>query len=293
MSGARTEQFDTSIKKGRGLGKASLALIEAMVPIIEAAQPINGRGVGYKLFTKGLIPAMSDMPRVYRLLKEARERGIVSWSSIVDETRELERVAAWGNPEEYTRATIRDYRRDYWNQQQVRVEVWSEKGTVRGVLRPVLDAYGVGFRVMHGFASATSVHEIADDDDGRPLIAIYVGDWDPSGLWMSEHDLPERLSRYDGDHVTLIRVALTGEQLADLPSFPAADKHKDKRYKWFVKNFGARCWELDALDPNDLRACVEEEIRSQIEPTAWSRCKVVEAAEQKSLVEVMSAWRQP
>jgi hypothetical protein len=179
------------------------------------------------------------------------------------------------------------------NQQPVRVEVWSEKGTVRGVLRPVLDDYGVGFRVMHGFASATSVHEIADDDDGRPLIALYVGDWDPSGLYMSEHDLPERLSRYDGDHVDLIRVALTGGQLADLPSFPAADKHKDRRYKWFVKNFGTRCWELDALDPNDLRACVEEEIRSQIEPTAWSRCKVVEAAEQRSLVEVMSAWRQP
>jgi hypothetical protein len=277
----------------RGLGKASLALIEAMVPIIEAAQPINGRGVGYKLFTKGLIPAMKDMPRVYRLLKEARERGIIPWSWIVDETRELERVASWGSPKAYADATIRDYRRNYWDQQQVRVEVWSEKGTIRGVLKPVLDAYGVGFRVMHGFGSATSVHEIADDDDGRPLIAIYVGDWDPSGLWMSERDLPERLERYDGEHVELNRIALVRSQLAGLPSFPASDKKKDPRYPWFVKNFGDRCWELDALDPNVLRTCVEEEIRSQIEPTAWSRCKVVEAAEQKSLVEVMSAWRQP
>jgi hypothetical protein len=277
----------------RGLGKASLALIEAMVPIIEAAQPINGRGVGYKLFTKGLIPAMKDMPRVYRLLKEARERGIIPWSWIVDETRELERVASWGSPKAYADATIRDYRRNYWDQQQVRVEVWSEKGTIRGVLKPVLDAYGVGFRVMHGFGSATSVHEIADDDDGRPLIAIYVGDWDPSGLWMSERDLPERLERYDGEHVELNRIALVRSQLAGLPSFPASDKKKDPRYPWFVKNFGDRCWELDALDPNVLRTCVEEEIRSQIEPTAWSRCQVVEAAEQKSLVEVMSAWRQP
>ena len=38
------EQFDTRLKKGRGLGKTSLALIEAMVPIVEAAQPITGRG---------------------------------------------------------------------------------------------------------------------------------------------------------------------------------------------------------------------------------------------------------
>ena len=88
----------------------------------------------------------------------------------------------------------------------------------------------VGFRVMHGFGSATEVYNIAQDDDGRPLIALYVGDWDPSGLCMSEHDLPERLSRYDGEHVELERIALTRSQLRDLPSFPAADKKKDPRY---------------------------------------------------------------
>ena len=43
-----------------------------------------------------------------------------------------------------------------------------------------------------------------------------------------------------------------------LPSFPASDKKKDPRYKWFVRNYGNRCWELDAMDPNDLRACVEQ-----------------------------------
>ena len=73
---------------------------------------------------------------------------------------------------------------------RVRVEVWSEKGTVRGVLAPVLDEYAVGFRVMHGFCSATTVHDVAEDDDGRDLIVLYVGDYDPSGLFMSEHDLP-------------------------------------------------------------------------------------------------------
>ena len=55
-----------------------------------------------------------------------------------------------------------------------------------------------------------------------------------------------------------------------LPSFPAADKRKDPRYKWFVANHGDRCWELDAMDPNDLRDCVEQEIRRLIEPVAWA-----------------------
>jgi hypothetical protein len=173
----------------------------------------------------------------------------------------------------------------------VRVEVWSEKGTIRGVLKPVLDEYGVGFRVMHGFGSATEVYNIAQGDDGRDLIAFYVGDWDPSGLCMSEQDLPERLGRYDGDHVILKRIALTRDQLADLPSFPASDNRKDPRYRWFVQNFGSRCWELDALDPNILRACVEEAIVRQIDQEPWQRCKVVERAERESLRDFMARWK--
>ena len=60
------------------MARASLHLIEAMYSAAEAAHPITGRGIGYKLFTAGLIPSMDRAPmkRVYRLLKEARERGI-------------------------------------------------------------------------------------------------------------------------------------------------------------------------------------------------------------------------
>jgi hypothetical protein len=97
-----TEHFDTGSKKPRGRGPArkSLGLIQAMYSIAEAAHPITGRGVGYKLFAAGLIPSMakSEMQRVYRLLKEARERGIIRSDWIVDESRELERVSCWDDP---------------------------------------------------------------------------------------------------------------------------------------------------------------------------------------------------
>ena len=63
-------------KVGRGMAQRSFDLIEAMRVTAEAAQPITGRGVGYKLFTKGLIPSMArnEMQRVYRLLLSAREQ---------------------------------------------------------------------------------------------------------------------------------------------------------------------------------------------------------------------------
>jgi hypothetical protein len=274
------------------MAKASLDLIEKMSAIAEEAEPITGRGVGYKLFTAGLIPSMetAQMARVYRLLKEARERGLIPWEWIVDETRALERVSTWDDPEEYVEAVHRSYRRDFWKLQPVRVEVWSEKGTIRGVLDPVLNRYGVGFRVMHGFSGATTVHDVAEDDDGRPLVVLYVGDYDPSGLCMSEHDLPNRLEKYDGEHVLLRRIALCRHQLPGLPSFPASDKKKDPRYRWFVRNFGKQCWELDALDPNDLREIVREAIAAEIEPEAWDRCATVEQAERESLRTVLDSW---
>ena len=191
------------------MAQESLDLIEAMRAVAKAAQPITGRGVGYKLFTAGLIPSMEtpEMRRVYRLLKVAREQGIIPWEWIVDETRELERVSTWADPAEYARCVAQSYRRDFWDQQPRRVMVVSEKGTVRGLLKPVLDDFAVGFQVMHGFGSATTVHDISEDDDGRPLIILYVGDYDPSGMCMSEEDLPKRFAKYDGDHVTLRRIA--------------------------------------------------------------------------------------
>ena len=287
------EYFGPCSKIGRGRAQRSTDLIEAMHRIAATAQPITGRGIGYKLFTEGLIPSMArkEMQRVYRLLKEAREEDLIPWDWIVDETRGIESWATWRSPVEFARQTARSYVRDFWDQQPVRVQVWSEKGTVRGVLNKLLQKYAVDFQVMHGFSGATTVYDIAQGGDRwRPLIALYVGDYDPSGLFMSEYDLPDRLNKYGGYHVELKRIAIVGNQIRGLPSFPASSKRKDPRYRWFTQRYGGTCWELDAMDPRTLRACVESAIRAEIEPEAWDRCQKVNDAEAASLREVLEAW---
>src|SRR6476660_2167066 len=110
------DYLGTCSRIGRGMAQRSLDLIKAMRDIAEAAQPITGRGVGYKLFTRGLIASMarSEMARVYRLLRQARELDIIPWEWIVDETRAIERVATWSNPAEYARCVAQSYRRDFW-----------------------------------------------------------------------------------------------------------------------------------------------------------------------------------
>jgi len=286
------EQNGTSPKKGRGRAKRSIELLDRMFDIAKAAQPITGRGIGYKMFVQKLIESMSkrDMKQVYRLLLVAREDGRIPWSWIVDETRELEKAAAWDDPADFVRTMGDAYRREFWNRQPVRVEVWSEKGTVRGVLAPVLDEYGVGFRVLHGFSSATTVMDVCSGSDRRPLIIIYVGDYDPPGLCMSETDLPKRFKEYGGTHVKIVRVALTLADCTALPSFPASEKRKDSRYGWFARTYGDRCWELDAMDPNDLRAKVEAAIKEHIEWQQWNRDMLINEAEQKSLRTVLTSW---
>jgi hypothetical protein len=165
---------------------------------------------------------------------------------------------------------------------------------IRGVLQPVLDEYGVGFRVMHGFGSATTINEVSEYDSGTPMTILYIGDFDPSGLCMSERDIPERLERYGGDHITIKRIALLRDDctlLGRRPAFNVKEKSKDTRAPWFRKNYGQLCWELDAMDPNDLRSRVEKEIKKHIEPKAWKRCKVIDEAERESMRHVLDGWK--
>jgi hypothetical protein len=213
----------------------------------------------------------------------------------VDETREAERVSAWSDLAAFSGVVQRAYRRDRWVQQPRRVEVWSEKGTVRGTLGPVLRDYAVTFRVMHGYASATAINEVADETAGlpAPLLVLYAGDWDPSGLHMSEVDLPQRLADY-GANVALRRIALNRRDvtLGGLPSFLAESKRQDPRWPWFTRHYGERCWELDALSPVVLRQRVEQEIVAIIDAAAWERAAAVERVERESLADVMGKWRE-
>jgi hypothetical protein len=285
----------STLRRGRGKAAKSLQLIEACRDILREIQPASVRAVCYQLFVRGLLPDMSkaSTARVSTQLTWARENRLISWSWIVDETRETERVSSWADPEAFIRGVKFSYRRDFWVQQPYCVEVWSEKGTVRGTLGPILNEYGVTFRVMHGYTSATVAHQIAREErlDHRPWVALYCGDRDPSGMSMSEVDLPGRISRYGG-LVDIERVAINADDALspDLPSFSAETKRGDSRYRWFVENYGHRCWELDALSPAVLRERVEERIKAYIEWDTWERCVKAQAAEQRSLADVLDAW---
>lgn len=287
----------TTITRGRGKSRASMELIRAAYEILAEIQPATVRAVCYRLFTLELIPNMSKAStnRVSTQLVWARENGKIPWEWIVDETREAERVSTWANPDEIINAAVRGYRRNYWQDQPEWIEVWSEKGTVRGTLAPILNKYGVTFRVMHGYGSATCLKDISDETAGadKMLTVFYVGDWDPSGLNMSEDDLPARIDRYGGC-VEIARLALGSWDvgpLSDLPSFDAATKAGDPRYQWYVSRYGTRCWELDAMSPVVLRDRIEQAIVRRLDIERWNHAVDIERAEIESMQEFHAAWK--
>ena len=272
-------------------------MINAAVTLLEEIEPATVRAACYRLFIQKLIPSMSksNTDRVSKQLVYARETGALNWDWIVDETREAERIASWDSPEAIISTAVAQYRKDYWGMQPNWVEVWSEKGTVRGTLAPVLKNYGVTFRVMHGYGSATSINSIAREtaNSEKPLTVLYVGDWDPSGMQMSEVDLPDRLQRYGGA-ATIRRVALDERDVqvdTELPHFEATTKGKDPRYKWFTERYGHRCWEVDALSPVVLRDRVELEIIGLLDVPKWMHAKKIEAAETDSMRGILSTWK--
>jgi hypothetical protein len=284
--------------RGRGKAARTLELEQAIVAIVDERHPITVRGVCYALFTRGLIASMAvgETQKVSRIMTEMRELDALDWTLIVDGSRSVDRASLWRDPEEIIEAAVKTYRRDNWQEQPALVEVWSEKSTVAGVLAPVLAEYGVPFRVMKGFGSFTAVRQAAEDslqirDDKRGVV-LYLGDWDPSGLYMSEVDLPKRLDRY-GSLWRFERIAVLQRDLAGLPSFPVATKRDDRRFDWYrahTTGDPSLCWELDAMNPNDLRDRVQSSIQGYMDVDAWQRSLCVEGAKVESMREFHQAW---
>jgi hypothetical protein len=299
-----------STRRGRGRSQATLSLIDDIVAIAEAIQPCGVRALAYQLFNRKLIESMEKRHtrRVSEICVIAREEGRLPWDWIVDDTRAEEEVATWADPAAYARAVQHSYRRNKWAAQPTHISVWSEKATVAGTVRPVLEQYEVPFQVLHGWSGATPVWDAAWGNlhrDQNTLI-LYIGDYDPSGLYMSEVDLPQRLARYsscdpsDKDidpgsarriladiRLEIRRIALTEIDtvlLGAATRFPAsskkgdANKKGDSRYNWFVRNHGDWCWELDALSPAMLRGRLERAIVAELDQEAWGRYSRIEEA---------------
>jgi hypothetical protein len=286
------EHFPAGGGGKRGKAAPTLNALAHMYEIAKETAPITGRGVGYRLLNRGVISTMADMGAVYSQLVEAREGGLIPWDWIVDETRDLEIGVSYATRKSAYESLLYNYAHPLWLSQEYDCEIWSEKGTVRGLIKEILDEFRLGFRVFHGYTSATSIYEVATELK-RPLVALYVGDHDPSGCDMRESDIPKRLKRYGTEsdlEVDFRVIALTVEQVNEhnLPHILA--KPKDPRFKEYTKTHGQKCWELDALDPRTLREILRNQVEALIDWGAWNGAKDDERNAKREFEGAIRRW---
>jgi len=138
------------------------------------------------------------------------------------------------------------------------IELWVEKDSVRNFVDDLAAKYRLSIQVLRGFASL-SMYRIAllrAAERGVKRI-LYLGDFDPSGL------LIDRVAEREMA-IEVKRIALTLEQIKRYrpPSLPV--NRRDSRAEDYMKKYGDRCWELEAIRPRTLLRLVKEKLAENV-----------------------------
>jgi len=291
----------------RGLSKKTLELIAFARSLLAEFHPMTLRQLHYAVFSaakigydntpadyKRLSRATTTARRDYRARELAGRTDLLgsnvlippAW--IVDELREAEIVSMWTDVHEYIETVKRAYRRDNWQDQPNYCEVWSEKATVLGSLRPITEEFGVMLRACRGYGSTGMETVVGDlfESINKPIAVLYLGDHDPSGHDI-ERDIHRRAQAAAGKTFTMTRLAI---HPADIKAFnlpPQRIKPTDSRAARFKQRFGAKTAtvELDALPVGALRQRVHDAITDLIDFEGWKRQLMVQDVELKCIKE--------
>jgi len=267
---------------------SSLKLIEAARKILEENSPMTLRQVYYQLVSRQVIKnAESQYKRLSRVLVDARKHRMIPWEWVEDRLRMPRHVPMWTNMNSFVQTVKVSFRLDIWRSQPVYVEVWCEKDALSGIFEEILWEYGVTLNVGRGYDGWSSVRNAAlrFEQVDCPIIVLYFGDFDPSGVNMPR-SLAERLAFFNSKP-ELIICALTAEDINryDLPPAPA--KRSDTRAAAFIAEHGDVSVELDALPVDVLRDRIKTEIESRLDLEALNKCRNKEAAERRRLIEML------
>jgi hypothetical protein len=279
------------IKRTRRTQEELRELDNQLVEIVRRYRPVTVRQVFYQAVNRGIVP--KEEARGYRVVQRRlvalRDSGRIPHGYIVDGTRFVTGYTRYDDLEEFTQYAAGLYRKDYWADADVRVEIWLEKDALKGVLVPtVVNDCGLGLHVTRGFASITYLQDAAEEieADGRPTYVYVLTDFDPSGVVIADKVGEELQARAPDSEITVRRLAVNREQIKrwNLPTRPT--KTTDARAKKFRKVYGTDSVELDAIPPDALRNLVKDAIDSHMDPWELEQFKMVEQEEKRLLRDI-------
>ena len=104
-------------------------------------------------------------------------------------------------------------------------------------------------------------------------------------------DLQDRLAKYCGwREVEVRRIALTYDQVSRYGLIPNPVKQADRRSTGYVSQYGDQCWELDAIEPNELITLCQTAVDSLIEDRdAWLAIIEKDKSERQALIDQLES----
>lgn len=266
----------------------------AILAIAQRAQPTNARFIYYRATAEGLVPKTKDGYHIVTDdLKFLRKSDQLPYEWIRDNTRSVQERAQWDNVTDRL-AVARYYRRNPWQDVDTRVEVWVESESAASVIYgEAVSRRGVAMFPTKGNPSITFLWAAAQayEDDDRPVVIYYVGDHDPAGLHIPTKVLFE-LREYSGrDDITLVRLAVTPEQIdtLQLQGTTAKDTKWHNSLTGVTHRFEGLAYEVEAIDAPELRRIVAEALDSHLTPEIMAEHERIEAEERQRLQEIIDA----
>jgi hypothetical protein len=260
---------------------------EQLLEIIAAMKPMTVRQVFYQATVRGIVEkSEAGYTKVQTDLTVMRRAGDLPYRWLADNTRWQRRPTTFNSVEEALRDTAKFYRKSLWTDANAYVEVWLEKDALAGVVYPVTAMYDVPLMVARGYASLSFLNSAAEYISKLevPAYVYHLGDFDPSGVNAGEK-IEETLTEMAPDaEIYFERIAVTEEQITDwnLPTRPT--KASDTRTAKFNSDTSV---ELDAIEPDALRAIVKDAIEEHLPPDQFQVLKVAEASEREIIARLV------
>lgn len=268
------------------------------------------RQVYYQLVAHhGLPNKETSYKNIGSLLTDARLAGLVDWDLIEDRNRETVTNPHWDSPADIVESCAKQFRINLWDTQPVHVELMVEKAALEGVLEPVCKRWDIPFTSNRGYSSSSAMYEngqrmLSAMDEGKPVVILYFGDHDPSGIDMVR-DVEDRLllfteegqySRDDGGVVsleneaangmpmlTVKHMALTTAQVRKYNPPPNPAKMSDSRAGGYIRAHGYESWELDALEPRVLAQLADDGISEYVDSEHWAAAESLQQQHRDTL----------
>lgn len=276
-----------TIKRDRRTKDRMDTLDAQIMAVLREDHPQSVRHVFYRMTDPRLSEPVEKSDRGYRHVQsrcvKLRRAGLIPYNWIADLSRQGYFTNTYSDAGDFIRQMGGLYRADLWRDAESRCEVWAESRSIASVMLADCKDLAVDLYPCGGFTSLSFVHAAAQfhnaSQDRRPLVIVYVGDYDPAGVLIDvalQRELREHL-RTDIE-LDFRRIGINEEQveLYDLPTKPRKDGDKRSQHVTYSV-------EAEAMPARDLRGILRLEVESLLPENALDVAKVAEQSERQHL----------